>query len=168
MKNLVIAAAFCLVGLVPQATANSLYIDDLDASGNSVELSVLGQDNLISITQQLIPGGQGLSTPNVLRLSITGDGNGEGANVDLSNSFFSGDVTSGSLLQSGSGNMIELSVLGSNNLFAFAQTGHNNTAFGSMTGHANMANVQQMGNNNVAAFSQNGNGNMINISQKSW
>jgi hypothetical protein len=168
MKRLLIATAFGLAGLVPQAGANNLYIDDVDASGNTIELSVLGQANLYSITQQLVPNGLGLSTPNVLRVSITGDGNGRGANADLSKSFFSSDVASGSLLQSGSGNMIELSVLGSNNLFAFAQTGHSNTAFGSMTGYGNMANVQQMGNNNVAAFSQTGNGNMINISQKSW
>ena len=155
--------------LPPSALAdpagNVLTLRSLDEAANRAVVEIDGSFNTLSISQTAL---EGTSRPNTMTVSLSGDRNGGGApQTLLSASPFEG-LSWGSLVQSGEGNGMSVSVAGSDNLFAAVQSGDANSLTASMVGDRNQALVAQFGTSNVAAFSQVGHGNIVSITQRSW
>lgn len=166
MKSVAIAAI-----LVLASSSSALAINNNDISllrsGDLVNASLLaveGSFNKLSIEQ--IHTGTGAK--NSVSLDIKGDRNGGPVGAKFSPVVAKTGLQPGSVLQSGFGNGVSITVRGEDNLFAVGQVGNNNVVSGSITGSHNQAAVMQTGNNNFASFTQNGVGNMISVRQIGW
>ncbi|MFD2648836.1 hypothetical protein ACFSX5_13685 [Devosia albogilva] len=133
--------------------------------GNLAEIGIAGSNNYLLAHQS---GGR-----NQLSVDIWGNGNNRGSFAGTASSALasSGSVGPGTVLQSGVGNVVSLTIgtLGqqnnSGNKLAVAQSGSGNTVTGLVSGHNNEAVVAQTGNYNSAYFSQVGAGNVIAVMQ---
>jgi len=164
MKTLLGISVIAAIALVSGTAlaSNPLYIVSNNDVLNSVAIDFVGDDNSLSIEQDL----NGLGGANKVSGTITGDRNGLvggsfGAPLTLATGLVPGKIS-----QSGHDNMISLQVAGNQNLFAMSQTGSFNTLTASMIGNNNQAAILQMGTGNYASFWQNGNGNMLSIVQR--
>jgi hypothetical protein len=166
MKN-AIAAAVCLSVLAlagPASASNGLYITSNDELANAAKLSINGDGNVLSIYQAFNQG----PLSNSLTLEIEGGMNGGPLGAVFSPSLSSTGLVPGQIIQSGSGNMIDMRVVGAANLFAVSQIGVGNALTASVVGNNNQSAVMQLGDGNTASFVQNGNGNMLTIVQRNW
>lgn len=137
-----------------------------DAS-NSLTLGVVGDENVLYITQSAEPLVGSLNAMNQMEISISGNRNGGAEDGWLAGMPENAPLMPGQLIQSGFGNMLSLNVQGDGNLFAISQTGGGNQVSGQILGNANQAMVVQTGMHNLTVFSQTGQGNTIMVSQSS-
>lgn len=165
--NKQVFAAACAALLVSSTGAlakNELVLLTQDEFLNRAELSVIGNDNRLMISQEHT-GGIGL---NSITATINGDLNGGPLGARFTGAARLSGLMPGTLHQQGYGNTMSVSVDGTANLFAFAQVGSGNMLRASITGQGNQAAVMQTGIGNFASFSQNGIGNIVSITQNSW
>lgn len=145
------------------AAAEPQYLAQSTGGSNSLGVEIFGDANALYISQDFL----GTGSANEIALSVEGDRNG-----GVTDWAFGGELASqllpGTLMQSGSGNRMQVAVQGSDNSFAFAQVGTGNSLTASISGSYNQALVYQVGNANTVNFSQNGTGNTLLVSQRSW
>lgn len=151
-----------VIGLV--AFAGAAQASGLPDENNIVLLDVTGDDNVLYIAQDYVaPVG---SPANRISVKIEGDRNG-GQNGWESRLPSRLGLEPGSLIQSGWGHRLDLTVTGSDNVFAVRQVGMSNAVTGVITGFGNQAAIQQTGSGNNVSFSQTGQSNTIVVSQTS-
>ena len=121
---------------------------DQDGTAQFANANISGISNQLLVRQDDGDGGVG---GNDATVNISGDYNGLGESL----STVGGEqLTSGELLQSGSGNDLNMTVTGDRNEFAVSQVGSGNTFTGA-----------QYTNNNQMAVLQTGDGNMATVTQ---
>lgn len=134
------------------AVANGVNIADVTISGKANDLGIT----------QLSSGG---SSSNIARVSIVGDRNGGVAGGSILPAFAALGLVPGTIVQSGEGNSITLTVVGNDNLFALGQIGSGNVIAGMIGGTENKVAAIQTGNGNTLSFSVIGTGNTLTVSQ---
>jgi hypothetical protein len=147
-----------------EGDGNSVVFDQLvlGAGSNILDVDIDGGNNLLDISQTKT----GLGGQNEISVAITGNGNNATASFSQA---MPGGLVPGRLIQSGSGNVMELTVgnLGpsNDNRFAFSQDGARNSIDAAIDGSGNEAAIWQFGTANVAVLTQNGAGNFASIMQ---
>ena len=167
-KQLSAIAAILLASAVTQAQAETNTIellDDANLEGNVIELSILGNNNELAISQSYMLGSIG---QNFMDISIDGNNNGGPSGLDFTGVALESGLQPGNLIQEGFNNNMIVDVSGTSNLFSFLQQGSDNSLQASIEGTGNQAAVQQYGQNNHVSFSQTGSNNSISISQRSF
>nr|WP_321456961.1 hypothetical protein [uncultured Cohaesibacter sp.] len=167
-KQLNILAAILLAGAATEVKAETNVIEllnDANLEGNVIELSITGDSNSLSISQDFAFGASG---GNLMNITIDGNDNGGSAGSSFSGVALNSGLQPGNLIQEGFNNSMIVDVSGTSNLFAFLQNGSQNSLQASIEGTGNQAAVQQYGQNNHVSFSQMGSNNSISISQRSF
>lgn len=165
MKSVAMAVALVLAAN-SSALANNNEVF-LIRSGDLVNVSLLaveGSFNTLRIEQLHT----GLGAANSVSLEVKGNRNGGPVGAEFSPVAAKSGLKPGSVVQSGFGNEVSMTVRGEDNLFAIGQVGNNNVVFGQVSGSHNQSAIMQTGNNNFASFTQNGIGNIVSVRQSGW
>lgn len=143
---------------------NSVSFDQLalGTSSNILDVEIDGGNNVLGISQTKT----GLGGENEISARIAGSGNNA---FSAFSQGVPGGLVPSQLIQSGSGNSMELTVGGlspsNDNRFAFSQDGTGNSIEATIDGAGNQAAIWQIGMANRAILTQNGPGNFASIMQ---